>query len=176
MKSGIQCYHCKRFGHIKADCWYKDQNIADHNMNFIEENKEENKLFMACIDTNCKLSDLWFVDSGRSNHMTGTKSLFQELDEMQRIKVQLGNKKEMQVEGKVTIRVGTSDGKVKQLNNVQFVPDLRYNLLSVGQLMAGGYFVLFDDNACVIKNKKSGQNVHIGMTSNKMFPLDVSKD
>ncbi|XP_052172110.1 uncharacterized protein LOC127788030 [Diospyros lotus] len=88
MKSGIQCYHSKRYGHIKADCWYRDQN-----MNFAAENEEENKLFMACIDTNCKPSDLWFVDSSCSNHMTSTKSLFQELDETQRIKVQLGNKK-----------------------------------------------------------------------------------
>ena len=94
-------------------------------MNFAVENEEEeNKLFMACIDTNPKPSDLWFVDSGCSNHMTGTKSLFQELDETQKIKVQLGNKKEMQVKEKGTVGVNTSHGKVKVLDNVQFVPDL----------------------------------------------------
>lgn len=41
--------------------------------------------------------------------------------------------------------------------------------------MASGYSVLFDDGACVTKDKKSGQtmtNVH--MTQNKMFPLEVS--
>ena len=81
-KSGIQCSHCKGYGHIKADCWYKDQK-----MNFAAANEEENKLFMACIDTIHKPSDLWFVDSSCSNHMTGTKSLFQELDETQKIKV-----------------------------------------------------------------------------------------
>ena len=118
----------KGYGHIKVDCWYKDQK-----MNFAVENEEEeNKLFMACIDTNPKPSDLWFVDSGCSNHMTGTKSLFQELDETQKIKVQLGNKKEMQVKEKGTVGVNTSHGRVKVLDNVQFVPDLGYNLLSVG--------------------------------------------
>ncbi|KAI9102238.1 hypothetical protein K1719_023748 [Acacia pycnantha] len=60
------------------------------------------------------------------------------------------------------------------LDNVQFVPDLGYNLLSVGQLMAGGCSVLFDDVTCVITNKKSGKKVHISMTPNKMFPLDVA--
>ncbi|KAL4291772.1 hypothetical protein GQ457_14G025100 [Hibiscus cannabinus] len=141
-------------------------------MNFAMENEEENKLFMACIDTNHKPSDLWFVDSGCSNHMTGTKSLFQELDETQKIQVQLGNKMEMQVEGKGTTGINTDRGKV--LNNVQFIPELGYNLLSVGQLMAGGCSLVFDDNKCVITKKKSGQQVHIGMTPNKMFPLDVS--
>ena len=24
-KSGIQCYNCKKFGHVKADCWQKEQ-------------------------------------------------------------------------------------------------------------------------------------------------------
>ena len=23
-KANIQCYHCKKFGHVKADCWYKN--------------------------------------------------------------------------------------------------------------------------------------------------------
>ena len=70
-------------------------------MNFAAENEEEEeKHFMACIDTNPKKGDLWFVDSRCSNHMTGTKSLFKEFDETQKIKVQLGNTKEMQVEGK----------------------------------------------------------------------------
>ncbi|XP_047256015.1 uncharacterized protein LOC124888770 [Capsicum annuum] len=81
-KNGIQCHHCQRYGHIRADCWYKDQKI-----NFAAgENEEENYLF-ACVDTDHKPSDLWFVDSGCSNHMTGTKSMFQEFDEKQRKKV-----------------------------------------------------------------------------------------
>jgi len=88
--------------------------------------------------------------------------------------VQLGNTKEMQVERKGTVKVETSHGKINQLDNVQFVPDLGYNLLSVGQLMTRGHSVLFDDNTCVITDKKSGHKVEIAMTSNKMFPLDVS--
>ena len=63
-------------------------------MNFAAENEEEEeKLFLACMDTNPKKGDLWFVESGCSNHMTSTKSLFIELDETQNIKVQLGNTK-----------------------------------------------------------------------------------
>ena len=53
-------------------------------MNFAAENEEEEKLFMACMDTNPKKGDLWFVDSGCSNHMRDTKSLFKELDETQK--------------------------------------------------------------------------------------------
>lgn len=40
MRSGIQCYNCNGFRHIKADCWYKYQQ-----MNFVAENHDEEKLF-----------------------------------------------------------------------------------------------------------------------------------
>ncbi|KAJ0084766.1 hypothetical protein Patl1_29610 [Pistacia atlantica] len=79
------------------------------------------------------------VDSGYSNHMIGIKSMFKELDETRKMQVKLGNGTEIQVEGKGTVAIKTSHGKVKLLHNVQFVLDLGYNLLSVGQLMAGGY-------------------------------------
>lgn len=124
---------------------------------------------MACIGVNHKLNDLWFVDSGCPNHMTGTKSLFKVLDESQKINVQLENKRDMQVEGKGTVKFFTSHREGKIYDNVQFVLDLGYNLLSVGQLMADGYSVIFDDDACIIKNKKSGKQVHVHMTPNKMF-------
>ncbi|XP_022968855.1 uncharacterized protein LOC111467990 [Cucurbita maxima] len=58
-----------------------------------ENEEEEEKLFMACINTNPK---------------KGTKSLFKELDETQKIKVELGNTKEMQVEEKGTVKVETN--------------------------------------------------------------------
>ena len=128
-------------------------------------------LWLALIQN---ISGVWFVDSGCSNHMTGAKSMFRELDEKQRKKVQLGNTKEMQVEGKGKVIVDTSRDKVKVLDNVQFVPDLGYNFLSVGQLMIDGHSLWFDDDACVITNKKSGKKVRITMTPNKMFPLGVS--
>ncbi|KAK9007265.1 hypothetical protein V6N11_051094 [Hibiscus sabdariffa] len=46
-----------------------------------------------------------------------SKSLFQELDEMQKIHVQLGNKKEMQVEGKGTVGINIDcDGKEEDID------------------------------------------------------------
>ena len=41
----------------------------------------------------------------------------------------------MQVKGKGIVKVETSHGKIKQSDNVQFEPNLGYNLLSVEQLI-----------------------------------------
>ncbi|XP_049359193.1 uncharacterized protein LOC125823869 [Solanum verrucosum] len=73
-------------------------------------------LFMACIDTDYKPSDYWFVDSGCSNHMTGVKSLFHVLDEKLIKMVHLGNTKELLVEGKGMVSIDTNQDKVNMID------------------------------------------------------------
>nr|DAD24425.1 TPA_asm: hypothetical protein HUJ06_025889 [Nelumbo nucifera] len=42
-KSGVQCHYCKRYRHIKAECWKREKQA-----NYVEkEEEEEVKLFMA---------------------------------------------------------------------------------------------------------------------------------
>lgn len=107
--------------------------------------------------------------------MSGTREMFRDLNESEKMQVKLGDDKDIQVEGKGTVAIKTSHGKVKLLHNVQFVPNLAHNLLSVGQLMACGYAVTFDNEACVIKEKKSVKTMTtVHMTKNKMFPLNAS--
>lgn len=55
---------------------------------------------------------------------------------------------------------------------MQFVPSLAYNLLSVGQLTVNGFSVQFDNDSCIVSDKKSGQTIAIvPMTQNICFPL-----
>ena len=120
-------------------------------------------------------NDVWFVDSGCSNHMSGTRSLFKELDESQKTDVNLPNGTSIGIGGRGTASVKTSDGSIQYIRDVQYVPSLAYNLLSVGQLMENGYYVLFDDNACTIHDKKTGQQFFaVQMTKNRVFPFDMS--
>ncbi|KAF7832392.1 Retrovirus-related Pol polyprotein from transposon TNT 1-94 [Senna tora] len=76
--NSIKCYCCGKIGHNEADCWTKQRNEEKH-ANIAEE--EESMLFMAhSFDKNIA-NAVWFLDSGCSNHMTGSKQLFKELDE-----------------------------------------------------------------------------------------------
>ncbi|XP_016567276.1 uncharacterized protein LOC107865544 [Capsicum annuum] len=158
------------FGHVQADCWYKEKQA-----NYIETTDGESKLFMAYCDTNEVTGDIWFVDSGCSNHTSGMKSIFKELDKTQKSIVRLGDNNSLQAKGKGTVAIKCSHGKVKFLHDVQFFPSLAHNLLSVRKLIAAGYSLLFDDRACVIKDKTSRQTmVNVLMAENRMFPLKVS--
>ena len=78
------------------------------------------------------------MDSGYSNHMTVSKELFQELDEILTQSVRLGNNKELKAAGKGSVVFETGWSKVRLLRHAHI-------LLRVGQLLATGYNVLFDD-------------------------------
>lgn len=170
-KSHIQCFNCKKFGHYKSECWYNDQSA-----NIIEEEGSSSNLFMAKHESkNEEANEVWLIDSGCSNHMTGQRNLFKDLDENQKQFVKLGDNKEIKVEGRGTVALETHEGQVKLLHNVQFVPNLAHNLLSVGQLLSCGYSVTFDNTACLIIDKKTGKQVaSVSKTVNNMFPLSIS--
>nr|GLL21955.1 uncharacterized protein LOC104612075 [Ipomoea trifida] len=160
-KSSIQCHYCKKFGHKEAACWSKQRDEATK-ANIVEKDvrrdDEPETLFMVHFPQNTD-NDVWFIDSGCSNHMSNSRSLFENLNVSQKSEVRLGDDKKVQVDGKGTIAICTSNGKKKLLHDVFFVPSLAHNLLSVGQLMDNGLVILFDDGQCVIRDKKSGQNI-----------------
>ena len=174
-KKDIQCYYCNKFGHYQYECYKKqrDETQAHYAEEDAEEEDAQPTLFMASSASDkVDASSIWFLDSGCSNHMTGYKQLFEELDETYKLKVRLGDDKMIQVEGKGKVAVHTKNG-MRYLHNVYFIPDLTQNLLSIGQLMDSGYSIVFERKTCVIKSKNQVL-VEVNMAINKLFPLKVS--
>ncbi|XP_022023602.1 uncharacterized protein LOC110923854 [Helianthus annuus] len=136
-------------------------------------NSEDQYLFMAVISEQ-EANNMWFLDSGCSNHITGSKVSFVELDETFKMNVQLGNKKTLVVEGKGVVRIYTGPNSYKLLSDVYYALTLEYNLLSVGQLMRKGYSLLFKGRDCTIKNQ-GAELMKIHVSTNNMFVVDASK-
>ncbi|KAE8712717.1 Detected protein of unknown function [Hibiscus syriacus] len=156
----------------EENCWRRSK---QEQASYVEQEDDEIKLFMAYQENAASHRNIWFLDSGCSNHITGVKSLFNEIDETFKQKVTLEDNKQIQVEGKCNVAVKISSSNVKLLYDVYYIPSLSQNLLSVGQLIATGYSIMFDDASCLIKDKKSDQTiVDICMTPNKLFPLVIS--
>ena len=52
------------------------------------------------------------------------------------------------------------------------VPDLTYNLCSVGQLAELGYRVIFYYSMCIVQDPRTGQELGTGLRVGRTFPVD----
>ena len=71
---------------------------------------------------------------------------------------------------------GNSLGFVSTSNlsvpGVFHVPDLSYNLCSVGQLAKLGYRFIFYYSGCIVQDPRTGQELGIGPRVGRMLPVD----
>jgi len=98
---------------------------------------------------------VWFIDSGCSNHMCGCKEWFYDLDENYRTTVKLGDNSRMYVMGKGSINLKIEDG-VHTVIDVFYIPELKNHLLSIGQLQDRNLEVVFNENKCKVYHKQKG--------------------
>ncbi|XP_042019053.1 uncharacterized protein LOC121766887 [Salvia splendens] len=80
----------------------------EQKVNFTEKVEEENNLFMAHTNIVADANErMWFVDSGCSNHMSVSRSLFKDFDEKQKWRVRLGEDKQVSIEGRGAVAIKT---------------------------------------------------------------------
>ncbi|KAI5399654.1 hypothetical protein KIW84_064835 [Lathyrus oleraceus] len=164
-----QCHNCKRFGHIQKDCRFVNQ---QHD-SFAGGENDEGNLFFACQKEFQEDKNVWYLDSGCSNHMTGKKEAFINIDSSFGSKVKLKNGEHVEVKGKGSIGVITKQGS-KVIHDTLYVPELDENLLSIGQLLEHGYSLNFENRECRIFYSKRRNVVVVKMTSNRNFPLSLN--
>ncbi|GKV29240.1 hypothetical protein SLEP1_g38182 [Rubroshorea leprosula] len=137
--------------------------------NFIEDQNEEDYMFVAMHSCFVTSEDSWYVDSGCTNHMVKDVKLFTKLDRSIRTRVRLGNGYVVQAEGKGNVSIQTKEG-IKTITDVLYIPSLSQNLLSVTQLMKHGYSVHFKQDVCQIFDLHGSEVANVKMVDNS-FPL-----
>ena len=82
-----------------------------------------------------------------------------------------GDNSKVSVMGKGQVAIQSNSSSAHTISNVLFVPDLKTNLLSIGQLQEKGYEIIIKDGVCQIQDSKLGLTAQVTMTENRMFPL-----
>ena len=95
------------------------------------------------------------------------------MDESFRNTVKFGDESTISVMGKGRVTLQTKGNSTHSISNVFFVPDLKTNLLSVGQLQEKGYEISIKNGVCRIQDDKLGLIAQVEMTTNRMFPLHL---
>ena len=106
--------------------------------------------------------EVWFVDSGASNHMTSHKEWFRELRELERPGyVETGDDTTHPIWHIRNVPF-SEKGNQTYIENVLHAPTITMNLFSIGQM------VRFDQNRCfiekesriIVRGRREGCNVH----------------
>lgn len=158
--NSVICFKCKKPGHFMSKC----------------PNEKSKGGFNAVFTTGQFKNSDWYVDSGASVHLTANQQWLKNEREAKLTEIIVANKAKIPVscEGDVEIKTVVDNLEYDiLLTNVQYVPELTTNLLSVHQLIKNGNSVSFDENSCKIFNTN---NVLVATASlnNNVYKLNIT--
>ncbi|CAN6678096.1 unnamed protein product [Malus baccata var. baccata] len=97
-KGKPRCHNCDKPGHFAKDCRTKKFTLHANYVNQVENNPT---MFYVCTSAAMKKDDdIWYIDSGCSNHMTGRENLLVNIDRNVIAKVEMGTGQLVNVVGK----------------------------------------------------------------------------
>ncbi|XP_073268022.1 uncharacterized protein [Populus alba] len=164
-------YEERSYGRGQSRRIFRGGGRVNKEANYAELNNEEEILLMSHVELyDSNREDSWFLDSGCSNHMCGDKNMFYELNEEFRQLVKLGNNTRMTVLGKGKVKL-LLNGLQHTVTDVFYVPELKNNLLSIGQLQEKGMAILIKSGTCKVYHPMRGLIIQTRMTINRMFVL-----
>lgn len=159
---GPKCRKCQKFGHIARDC--KDSNAR------------KGETFCAVLSTFKKAdaSD-WIFDSAAYTYMTSDESLLEELGEGNgKVVAANGGTMDIVASGKAKLWPICSGQECVAVSDVQLIPELTANLLSISKIVEKGYSVTFRDTGCEVYNG-DGVVVATGKHENNQFKLEQTQ-
>ncbi|XP_023770321.1 uncharacterized protein LOC111918932 [Lactuca sativa] len=87
-------------------------------------------------------TNIFYIDNGASNHMTGHRDKFRNLNDSIQCIVRFGDGSEFCIEGKALILLQCKNNKQILLQDVYYIPSLCTNIISLGQLAVKGNKIL----------------------------------
>jgi hypothetical protein len=98
------------------------------------------------------------LDTGATNHITGSKEIFAELDTQIYDTVKFGDGSITNIEDRGTIILTCKNGEHRALTGVYYIPRLKASILSIGQLdetgchvnINGGILRIFDQHGVLL--------------------------
>ncbi|GKV33750.1 hypothetical protein SLEP1_g42213 [Rubroshorea leprosula] len=112
-KSNVECYNCHKYGHYSSECIYKDNTQKAHCVQGDDDADNSHALLMVTAIGETPNFHTWFLDTGCTNHMSGKKELFADLDESFRTKVKFADDRTIPVTGKGRILINLKNGDHK---------------------------------------------------------------
>lgn len=198
--SKVICYRCDKTGHFAQDCpdrLLKLQEVQEEEEIDTQEADElilheivflnEQNVVPSNYETSSE-DDIWYLDNGASNHMTGNHMYFTKIDRAITGKVRFGDDSRIDIKGKGSISFIDKNGEKRVMTDVYFIPELKSNIISLGQATESGcdvrmredYLTLHDqDGKLLVKATRSKNRlykVRMGLINNLCLQIKTMSD
>ncbi|XP_050876427.1 uncharacterized protein LOC127080138 [Lathyrus oleraceus] len=117
--------------------------------------------------------DEWYLDSGCSTHMTGRKDWFVQINQAAKSKVKFTDDTILSVEGVGDVLIGKRNGGHSRIKDVLYIPGIKCNLLSIGQLLERGYKIRFEDKILRVLDSNGVLILKAPMAANRTFKVKL---
>nr|GEW50703.1 zinc finger, CCHC-type [Tanacetum cinerariifolium] len=116
-------------------------------------------------------ASMWYLDNGASNHMTGVKSHFKDINEGVSGRLRFGDGSYVQIKGRGSIILGCRNQEQKLVSDVYYIPNLKSNILSLGQLTEIGCKVIMDGNKLTLYDKNKKLLMKVERSKNRLYSI-----
>ena len=198
-RSKLRCFNCQGLGHFAYECRkprrgrevQKEVNLSqiqgdEPALLIAEVDKVERKNMMLLNEEMVapKLTDkaeghrdslIWYLDNGASNHMTGQRGKFKELDESVTGKVKFGDGSTVNIKGKGVVAFKCKNGEEKMLNEVYYIPTLCNNIISLGQLSEAGNKVILEGDYLWVYEEQGRLLMKVKRTENRLYKISLEE-
>ncbi|CAL1392261.1 unnamed protein product [Linum trigynum] len=196
-KSKIKCFNCNVMGHFASECRKPKRERANL---VLEEDDDVDEPALLMMES-CEIATLgvaskgevylseervlpkligsqthsWYLDSGASNHMTGIVEKFVELDESIQGKVKFGDGSSVEICGRGSVLLQCGTGEQKVLTNVYYIPQLKNNIISMGQLDENGCKIVIEDGVMCVLDRQRKMLAKVKRARNRLYILSITE-
>ncbi|XP_048615803.1 uncharacterized protein LOC106453556 [Brassica napus] len=188
--SHITCFNCDKQGHYASECPDKQGLKLQETVEAkTEETQEADELMMhevvylnerkvnpSVFDTNLDARNVWYLDNGASNHMSGNRMFFVTLDESITGKVRFGDDSRIDIRGKGSIQFVFKGGEKKILGNVYYIPGLKSNIVSLGQATEAGCEFRMKEDQLTMYDRVGKVMIRTTRTKNRLYKVNLEVD
>ncbi|WVZ54781.1 hypothetical protein U9M48_005530 [Paspalum notatum var. saurae] len=135
---------------------------------------KEEKVFIQLDDEGVRETKQWVLDTRATNHMSGSRAAFAELDTDVCGTMRFGDNSVARIEGCGTVLFVCKNGEHQVLSNVYYIPRLTTNIVSVGQLDEAGHEILIKEGVMKVKDSCERLLAHVPRKANRLFPVYLS--
>lgn len=182
--SRITCFRCDKVGHFVAQCPELKLKLQEAQETDNVDTQESDELMMHEIvflneknvlpdkyETNSGEENVWYLDNGASNHMTGDKRYFSTIDKTISGKVRFGDDSRIGIKGKGTISFTDMNGNSRKMTDVYWIPDLKSNIISLGQATEAGCDIRMKGEVLTMHDQDGKLLVRATRSKNRLYKV-----